>query len=72
MNLVVTLLKSKRTWVIFITLCLHLLAKYHVVLSDDSVNDIADQLVLIVGSVGVVGTKIIDSRQPQLPAPPQK
>jgi hypothetical protein len=71
MNLALTLLKSKRTWVMIITLALHLLAKYHVVLSGDDVNAIADQFVFIVGAAGIVGTKIIDSKQAQLSAPAQ-
>jgi hypothetical protein len=55
-----------------VTLSLHLLARYHVVLSDDAVNEIADQAVLIIGSLGIVGTKIIDAKQAAIACPPQK
>ena len=63
MDMLTTLLKSKRVWVMVVTMCLHFLAKYHVVLSDGSVDAIADQLVLIAGAVAVVGTKIADGRK---------
>lgn len=59
-----TLLNSKRTWVIIITMALHLLSKYHVVLSDTQVSDLADQLILVAGGIGVIATKILDSRKP--------
>lgn len=72
MNTLVALAKSKRTWVMIITLSLHFAAKYHVVLDSDAINAVADQAVLIVGSLGVIGTKVMDSKQAALPAPPQK
>jgi hypothetical protein len=72
MNLVLVLLKSKRFWVIAVTTALHFLAKYHVVLSNADVSDLADQLVLIAGSVAVIGTKIADHRQANAsPSQPQ-
>jgi hypothetical protein len=69
----VALLKSKRTWVIVLTALAHVLVKKHVILSADAINDISDQFVLIVGSLGVIGTKVMDSKQPaQLTAPPKE
>jgi hypothetical protein len=62
-DMLTTLLKSKRVWVMVVTMCLHFLAKYHVVVSDASADAIADQLVLIAGAVAIVGTKIADSHQ---------
>ena len=59
------LLKSKRLWVMIVTLLVHYLAKYHVVLSDANVDAIADQCVLIIGPMCVIGTKVMDSRSAQ-------
>lgn len=64
---VLALLKSKRTWVIIITALAHVLAKHHIIISDSAVSDIADQAILIAGSVGVVGTKILDARKAAAP-----
>ena len=70
-NFVLTLLQSKRFWVIVATAGAHLLVKYHVILSADSINEIADQFVLATGSLLIVGTKVMDSRQAAAPAPAQ-
>jgi hypothetical protein len=68
MDLLLTLLKSKRTWVMIITAVAHLLASHHVLISDANIDAIADQAILIIGAVGVVGTKILDSKAAAAPA----
>ena len=69
-DMLLALLKSKRTWVTVLTIVAHLLAKHHVLLSDASVSDIADQIIIGVGAAGVIGTKILDSRKPDAPSTP--
>ena len=64
-NLIFALLKSKRFWVALVTLAAHCLTHYHILISDANVSEIADQLVLIVGSVGIIGTKVLDHQAEQ-------
>jgi hypothetical protein len=59
-QLIFALLKSKRFWVAIVTLAAHCLTHYHILVSDQNISEIADQLVLIVGSVGIIGTKVLD------------
>lgn len=70
MQLLLTLLKSKRTWVMIVTAVAHLLASHHILISDTNIDAIADQIILVVGAASVVGTKVLDSRKAQTPAAP--
>jgi hypothetical protein len=74
MDLIKNIVRSKRFWTIVIAGIAHLLVRYHVVLTDTTVSDIADQLVLVACSAGVIGTKVLDSRkasQAAAPTPPE-
>lgn len=64
-NLILALLKSKRFWVAVGTLAAHCLTHYNILISDDGVAEIADQAILIVGSLGIIGTKVIDHKAAQ-------
>lgn len=57
------LLTSKRVWLIVITASLHVLAKYHIVLTDADASAIADQIVLAAGALLIVGTKVVDAKK---------
>jgi len=62
MNLLKSLLKSKRIWVLILTAGAHLLAKYQVIVTDQSINAIADDILVGLGTLALVGSKVLDHK----------